>query len=204
MNSCPVHLILFQEFLLFLLPLIPASSIRRNLTRLTTSITLTSISSHLPTTLHSILGVPREELHEPLQDQKKKHGKYWSLPLDQCAICAEAASFTLYVSEARNTFASASPPATSPSTSAFSQPHSAHTGTEAPACPLYIPYRASCGDVYCYHCLVECMLSAADDGEVWECLRCGERVRSADRFVIGTEIEHEWISTTSNVDAKDP
>src|ERR1700722_12066975 len=53
-----VHRILFQEFLLFLLPLIPASSIRRNLTRLTTSITLTSISSHIPTPLHSILGFP--------------------------------------------------------------------------------------------------------------------------------------------------
>lgn len=43
------------------------------------------------------------------------------------------------------------------------------------------PYEAECGDVYCYVC-VESQIKLAE-GEGWDCLRCGRRVRSAKPWV---------------------
>lgn len=57
--------------------------------------------------------------------------------------------------------------------------------SEPPTYPLNIPYIASCGDIYCYYCISERMIRAAEDGESkWECLRCGDLVASAERPTI--------------------
>jgi peroxin-2 len=164
-----------KEFLLFLLPLIPARSIRGRLARLS-SYTLESLASH------PIFSGIREDHFKSLQGKNKKRGKYWSLPLDQCAICAENASFSLSITDSNTTSVSEPSPS---STSTTPQQDSTGSEGEPPAYPLYTPYRASCGDVYCYHCIVECMMRVADEGEeAWECLRCGEGVRQADRFIV--------------------
>lgn len=54
--------------------------------------------------------------------------------------------------------------------------------------PITTPYLASCGHTYCYACLAERMLRAADDSSRgWTCLRCAEEVRSADRYMLENE-----------------
>jgi peroxin-2 len=91
-----------------------------------------------------------------------------------------------------------------PSSSDGPQQNTLNAENDPPAYPLYTPYRASCGDVYCYHCVAERMMRAAEEEEVWECLRCGEGVRSVDRFVVdngnvsdvsGSEFEFSDIVT---------
>ncbi|KAJ7682652.1 Pex12 amino terminal region-domain-containing protein [Mycena polygramma] len=157
----------FTEFLLFLLPLVSARSIRRRIARITSLFTSMSI------------------FRPPRLDAKSVvRGKYWSLPRDQCAICAENASFSLNLAEPTNAFTSLA----APSLAHASSPESTTPGSvsEPPLYPLHTPYLASCGDVYCYHCIAERMMRAADDddGQKWECLRCGQRVESADRLVV--------------------
>lgn len=39
------------------------------------------------------------------------------------------------------------------------------------------PYEADCGDVYCYVCIISQIKLA--EGEGWDCLRCGQRVKHA-------------------------
>jgi peroxin-2 len=110
-------------------------------------------------------------------------GKYWTLPQDQCAICAENASFSLNPSEPTNAFTTLTAlPLANTSSPENTTPG---TDTESPLHPIHTPYLASCGDIYCYHCIAERMMRAADeeDGQKWECLRCGQRVESADRLV---------------------
>lgn len=55
---------------------------------------------------------------------------------------------------------------------------------EVPPFPIYTPYITSCGHVYCYHCIAERMMRTADEGldSGWQCLRCAESVKSADRL----------------------
>lgn len=122
-------------------------------------------------------GVKPNNSHER-QTTEARRGTFWSLSRDQCAICAENASFSGNLSGHGNTFASlSSAPQRQPSlTSQDSLP------SEPPTYPLNIPYTASCGDTYCYYCISERMIRATEDGESkWECLRCGEFVTSAER-----------------------
>ncbi|KAF7301792.1 hypothetical protein MIND_00744900 [Mycena indigotica] len=154
----------FTEFLLFLLPLLNAKSLRRRLSRLKTTLT----PSFLRGTTESKL--------------KTTRGKYWSLPQDQCAICAENASFNLNLADPTNALTSLT---TSVGPSEDGEP---------PLYPIYTPYVASCGDVFCYHCIAERIMRAADeeDGQKWECLRCGQPVESADRLIVEpTGSDHE-------------
>jgi len=165
----------FTEFLLFLLPLISARSVRRRFSRLTSHLNIpTSILSFV----RSILGISSKM--ERQEETMSKRGKYWGLPRDQCAICVENASFSLNLSEPVNAFTSltmASGASMDPSSDPMSEP---------PAHPLNTPYITSCGHVYCYHCLAEQVVRTADDGVDeggWECLRCGEGVKGAERWI---------------------
>ncbi|KAJ6515746.1 Pex12 amino terminal region-domain-containing protein [Mycena sanguinolenta] len=184
----------FTEFLLFLLPLVNARSLRRRLARVASSLTPTSISSlFLP---------PR-----PSDEKHAARGKYWSLPQDQCAICAENASFSLNLSEPTNAFTTLAAPSL---THTAPENTTAGSDTEPPLYPIHTPYVASCGDVYCYHCIAERMMRAADeeDGQKWECLRCGQRVESADRLVAevgsaGSELSGSDYDFSSDLDVTD-
>ncbi|KAJ7068411.1 Pex12 amino terminal region-domain-containing protein [Mycena amicta] len=153
----------FTEFLLFLLPLISARSVRRRLGRVKSAFMSTFPRAH---------GDAKSQV---------TRGKYWSLPHNQCAICAENASFNLNLAEPTNALTSL--------TTSINPPEEG----EPPLYPIYTPYIASCGDVFCYHCIAERMMRAADEehGHKWECLRCGQSVESADRLTVestGSEI----------------
>lgn len=68
-------------------------------------------------------------------------------------------------------------------------PRSSNTSSddEPPAHPIYSPYITSCGHIYCYHCVAERLIRTADEAEDdlgWECLRCGDNVKSADRYIV--------------------
>uniref|UniRef100_A0A0W0EZI3 RING-type E3 ubiquitin transferase (cysteine targeting) n=1 Tax=Moniliophthora roreri TaxID=221103 RepID=A0A0W0EZI3_MONRR len=153
----------FTEFLLFLLPLINSRKMQRRLSRITSS-------------LSSLIGFSRSTRSL----ERTKRGKYWSLPDNQCAICAENASFNLDPTNPSNAFTSF--------TEHMLQNSNQNPDTEAPAHPIYTPYITSCGHVYCYACIAERMLRVADEGEThaWECLRCAETVTSANRFAVET------------------
>ncbi|KAN0097471.1 Pex2 / Pex12 amino terminal region domain containing protein [Tylopilus felleus] len=150
----------FTEFLLFSLPLINTRSVQRRVTRLISRLTLPAILSNTPK------GAPRSYL--------RKHGKYEALPEDQCAICAQNASYSLDLSytDALSTV------------SATEGALETTRDDEVPRFPIYTPYITSCGHVYCYHCIAERMMRTADEGldSGWECLRCAENVKSADRL----------------------
>lgn len=151
-----------QEFLLFLLPLINTRSVQRRVTRLISRLTLPEI---LPST--SPKGAPRS--------YPRKHGKYEALPVDQCAVCAENASYTLNLGYTADALSTAS---------VTGGALEATRDDEAPPFPIYTPYITSCGHVFCYHCIAERMMRTADEGldSGWECLRCAESVKSADRL----------------------
>ncbi|KAK2466317.1 hypothetical protein APHAL10511_001959 [Amanita phalloides] len=179
----------FTEFLIFLLPLINTRGIRRRLHRLLSS-TSASFRFYLSSIGHVNHNSPREH-----QGMTRKRGKFWSLPRNQCAICAENASVNFNLSEPANVFSSLA---------AFPQQElspSLQSGTDSgpPTHPLTVPYIVSCGDMYCYHCISERMIRAAEDGDSkWECLRCGELVFSAERFSVDVE-----GNETSNYDFSD-
>lgn len=159
-----------QEFLIFLLPLLHGRSARRRLNKL--------FSYLSPSKLISIIPVVNRPSASSLQKSPlsgaKRRGKFWSLPVDQCAMCAENASLSFNVSE------TATISGTTSRASAAENP-------ELPAYPINIPYIASCGDIYCYSCLTERLMGIADDTDKehgWECLRCTEEVTSANRYEV--------------------
>ena len=118
-----------------------------------------------------------------------QRGKYFALADDQCAICAENASFGLSSLTNAGGSAESNPfsaylqsAATLPSSSSAQDDAAEHAISGPPKQPITTPYRASCGHVYCYVCLSERLLRAADDGDDgWTCLRCGEIVRNCER-----------------------
>jgi len=115
------------------------------------------------------------------KEQTLTKGRYWSLPQDQCAICAENASLNMDLSQPSNAFSYQIPPA---SVSAD------HIESELPAFPIYNPYVANCGHIYCYHCVAERMMQASDAAEDdgrWECLRCRTSVSNAERYTVELE-----------------
>ncbi|EGN93005.1 hypothetical protein SERLA73DRAFT_190126 [Serpula lacrymans var. lacrymans S7.3] len=162
----------FTEFLLFLLPLVSARSLQRRLSRLSSKLALSRfLPSFSPTSL--------------AREKPQKRGKYWTLSNDQCAICAENASFNLNLSDSANALTSLTTASPFSNTSDSSSTSQAAAEDEVPPYPIYTPYITSCGHIYCYHCIAERMIRTADEGLDdlgWECLRCAENVRGADRW----------------------
>ncbi|KAF8974447.1 Pex12 amino terminal region-domain-containing protein [Flammula alnicola] len=173
----------FTEFLLFLLPLISARTIRRRIYRITSLLSPTFLYSLLP--FRNLLGL--QPIVKKGLSTTQKRGKFWALPQDQCAICAENAQFSLNVSEPTNLFTSSS-------------------ATDPPAHPIYNPYQTSCGHIYCYHCVAERIIRTAeeaDDELGWECLRCGEEVKEAHRYtvdIIESELSESDYEFSSDLD----
>lgn len=112
-------------------------------------------------------------------------GPYWSLSEDQCAICAENAAYNLNFADPSNALTALSSVATN------LVPEHDPDGDEPPRFPITIPYITTCGHVYCYYCIADRMLRVADegDGEVpgWECLRCTQVVKDAERVEMEVE-----------------
>lgn len=167
-----------QEFLLFLVPLISARTIRRKFYRLNTLLSSISLFPFAP--FRKLLGLQpnaKKGLSSP-----QKRGKFWALSEDQCPICFENAQFNLNISEPTNLF-----------TSLAANPTSEQSSEEPPTHPIYNPYQISCGHIYCYHCIAERVMRTVDeanDESGWECLRCGEEVREAHRYTVDI-IENE-------------
>ncbi|KAF5363644.1 hypothetical protein D9756_000498 [Leucocoprinus leucothites] len=175
----------FTEFLLFLLPLLHTRTVRRRVYRILSFLNPSNLALLVPASIIPRIGFPDSQ---KTSLTAKKRGKFWSLPVDQCAICAENASFSLNVSSPTNMFTALVPQTTS---SAEGSEH------EPPAYPINIPYVASCGDIYCYSCIAERLMKAADDLDKehgWECLRCTEEVTSVDRY----EVEVQGIESGSD------
>ncbi|KAL5527436.1 hypothetical protein ACEPAG_6227 [Sanghuangporus baumii] len=170
----------FTEFLLLFLPVFSSRAFRRAYNHVTSRMRSLNWSSILHS---SSASGSRGSSQGSFQ-----RGKFFGLPENQCAICADNASFGLSslpsasVSSESNTFAAyLESAATVPSTS------SEQSGAEGmedvpPNYPITTPYRASCGHIYCYVCLSEKLLRAVDDGDDgWTCLRCLETVHSCER-----------------------
>lgn len=155
----------FTEFLLFLLPIINTRSMRRKLSK---NLSKIQFSALLPQ------GLRVQPPNELVTITTTKRGRYFLLPENQCAICAEDASMDLSLLKEIN--------------SSNQQLHANPTVTgdkasEIPAYPINTPYKASCGHVYCYVCIADRLLRAVDEGEnYWECLRCDEKVYNAGRW----------------------
>lgn len=165
-----------QEFLVFLLPLLPHRKLRRLTGTAANAILhpLTAILTLVPAPARAVFGF---DPHPKQSDvQLNRRGKFARLPEDECAICYEnATATTLGIADPNSAlaFASVQPPVS----------HRVERRDEPPAHPLTTPYRTSCGHIYCYTCIAEKMLRAADEGEgPWECLRCAERILGAERF----------------------
>ncbi|RDX55685.1 peroxisomal biogenesis factor 2 [Lentinus brumalis] len=188
----------FTEFLLFLLPLINTRALRRQLMSLTSRMTLAAI---LPSPLRNAVGLS----DTTLSDKTTRRGKYWALPADQCAICADNASTNMNFSDPANALSSLG--VVSPYTTAGSSNAADPDDPDyVPQFPIHTPYGTSCGHVYCYYCLTERMMRAADErsgvgpkGAQWECLRCAEGVAAADRL----EAQAEGPEYESGVDDGD-
>ncbi|KAF6762348.1 peroxisomal biogenesis factor 2 [Ephemerocybe angulata] len=166
----------FTEFLLFLLPLIDAKTVRKRVYRLGGWLSPQSLLTLLPEKPLARLGIT---LSQQSSASLKKQGKYANLAENECAICLENASFNLNPSDPSNAF----------TTIAATPVHSDNPDAQddVPSHPIHIPYITSCGHLYCYYCLAERMVQVADgedEERAWECLRCGEEVKQADRYSV--------------------
>jgi peroxin-2 len=123
-------------------------------------------------------------------------GKYFNLPANECAICADSAAFDV------TRLTSSGPVATLSSTTASSSTDkhavSSSEDENPPSYPLNTTYLTSCNHAYCYICLSDAMLRARDDGRSpWECLRCGQPVVWSERA------EADVSTGTENTDSMD-
>lgn len=190
-----------QEFLLFLLPLINTRALRRWLSRAFAQV---SFSSILPAPIRSLVGLTSDS--QPQGGAREHRGKYWSLPLDQCAICAEDAATAMNLADPSKTLTSLANNYSTVSVPTEPPIESDNVEEEPPPYPIYNPYFASCGHSYCYVCLAGRMMRAADDrtgvgpgGTRWECLRCGDGVTVVDRVETEVEeVESDFGSTSMN------
>jgi len=224
---------LFQEFLIFVTPLLNARKVRRRLARffskaIDPSVLLpASVLARLPSAGASSPSPPAGDPSASEPQQEGRRGKYWALSSDQCAICAENASYDIaHLSAAADSTARTLAAETPSNSSAYgytpiswyavraSRPHHASESQGVnslgganttdkdlvdadavpdanmpPPFPITTPYRASCGHAYCYFCLSEKIIHFSvgndndeDDG-YWECLRCEQRVTSAERVL---------------------
>ncbi|KIY49343.1 hypothetical protein FISHEDRAFT_41257 [Fistulina hepatica ATCC 64428] len=153
----------FTEFLMFLLPLLNRRSLQHRLRQaVTEGLSRLLLAFRLRNPNNA--GVP---------SQSRKRGRFWALSEDNCAICAD------------NTPSIGDRLADSSHTPYTSSTVDQYGGESIPEFPLSVATIASCGHIYCYHCLAEQMMRAADEGLAgrgWECLRCAEYVKSAERF----------------------
>ncbi|KAG8820392.1 peroxisome assembly protein (Peroxin-2) [Serendipita sp. 399] len=146
----------FTEFLLFLLPIINTTALRRRLTKSITNLSWKTL-------------VPRQLRGRGLIDNDvrpaQRLGRYHRLPESDCAICAEDASMDLgLLEDAKDAFTS------SASEEPVRSDHLLTESTSVRGYPINIPYP-------------DRLLRAADEGErYWECLRCEERVYQATRW----------------------
>jgi len=158
---------------MFLLPLLPHRKLRRATGTAAGVIMhpLDTLSSLIPASASSALGLGTSVGSGRTDAQSLRRGKFAHLPEDECAICYESATPTLNIADDIQ----------SQLTSDLS--HATTRKGEPPAHPLVTPYRTSCEHVYCYTCVAEKMIRAADEGGgPWECLRCGKPVLGAERF----------------------
>jgi len=165
-----------QEFLLFLLPLISPKTIRRRLYRIASSFSPALFYNLLPFNKSS-----ESRLIKAVGSVQQRRGKFWALSDDQCAICAENATFSLHLSEPTNLFTNLAVD----SVGANSSDPTSYT--DDPKHPICTPYQTSCGHIYCYHCIAERIMRTADefdDDQRWACLRCGEKVTEAHRYTV--------------------
>ena len=161
-----------------------------------------TLASLLPAPVRTLVGASSSPDAE--SEKRTRRGKYWSLPSDQCAICADNASTNLNFSNPANALTSLS--ALPPYTAAGPSPSDPDDPDYVPQFPIHSAYVTSCGHVYCYYCLTERMMRTADErsglgpkGMLWECLRCTEPVVAADRL----EAEAEGPEYESGVDDDD-
>jgi len=190
----------FTEFLLFLLPLINTRALRRRISRVYSQISLSSI---FPSPVRKLLGVASK--NGQTEGSHVRKGKYFALPLDQCAICYEDAASNLDLAHPSNALGSLSTPTYS-SASTNPPEESNNAAEEAPPHPITTPYITSCGHIYCYVCLSSRMMRTADDrmgvgpgGTQWACLRCGEGVTAVERVEMEVaETESEFGSMSMN------
>ncbi|EUC67429.1 peroxisomal biogenesis factor 2 [Rhizoctonia solani AG-3 Rhs1AP] len=149
----------FTEFLLFILPLIDMRALKRRLLQASASLQPMSYLP-IPSYFRHMLGLSKDKASNL---EREHRGPYWSLSTSECAICAEEAATTVAHMIA-------------PDASERSQELAASEKwmpEAAPTHPLNTPYITSCGHVYCYVCVADRVLRAADDGGgLWECLRC--------------------------------
>ncbi|KAF9651226.1 hypothetical protein BDM02DRAFT_3110939 [Thelephora ganbajun] len=177
----------FTEFIIFILPLINTRILRRRLARLAAQMKPISLTSLLPFQ-SKLLPIPLHNDDGPAPTETK--GPYWSLSEDQCAICAEDASYNLNFADSSNALTALS------SVAPNLTPEHDSDSNEPPRFPITIPYITTCGHVYCYYCIADRMLRVADegDGEVpgWECLRCTRVVKDAER--VEMEVEESSVA----------
>ncbi|KZP00013.1 hypothetical protein CALVIDRAFT_595441 [Calocera viscosa TUFC12733] len=148
------------EFLLFLVPLVDVAALRRRLRQYLFSLRK---SPYLPSPVRTLL--ERDSTSTSSEGEQK--GPYATLPSNECAICARRAALPNLPYPLANQLAASS----------------IIVGASVPTYPVQTPYVASCGHVYCYVCLTEQMVAAADEGEEgWSCLRCNKVVKSAARL----------------------
>ncbi|KAI0068815.1 hypothetical protein BV25DRAFT_1792517 [Artomyces pyxidatus] len=180
----------FTEFLIFLLPLLPHRTLRRAVSTTLAAIThpLTTLPTLLPARAHSLLGLASPDSGSEDRRVPQRRGIYWHLPENECAVCYENSSLSLHLADAPNAFTQASvyTPAAPAASSVPTE------SDEPPTHPVTTPYRTTCGHTYCYACVAEKMLRAADEGGgPWECLRCAEPVRRVERVRVD---EMYWTS----------
>jgi len=161
----------FTEFLLFVLPLLPRRTIRRATSTALTAATfpMTALFMLLPSQARNS-HLLQSRFGDGNSKSKSRHrGPYQHLPDAECAICRENTDFRFDVNVQL-------------STTILAQNAPIDTNAEAPTHPILTPYRTSCGHVYCYVCVADKLLRAADEGtDSWTCLRCAEPVRRIER-----------------------
>lgn len=156
---------------------------------------LDTLSRVLPAPAKSALGISSSSDLPEDDPSSPKRGPFFNLPENECAIYAENAALNLDISNPAASMAQASSQVAY--SMASTQGPSRHSSTSAhddtdepPPHPLNTPYRTSCGHVYCYVCISDKMLRAADEaGPPWDCLRCREAVRGAERV----KVQEHWI-----------
>jgi peroxin-2 len=156
---------------LFVLPLIDTRSLRRGFIQAWNLWIPGLFGVLLPTPIQGVFGFASTKLSTLNQSGL---GPYANLPMDQCAICAQSASFdpsTLTSLNASNTSATVPDAQTSQDDLGASPVH-----------PLNTPYITSCGHTYCYVCVSTAILRTANDEDIpWACIRCSKPVQWIER-----------------------
>jgi peroxin-2 len=138
----------FTEFLLFLLPLVGISRWRRILSR---------TFRKLKTSFLALLG--RSSKSSPDDDEERKSGELAFLPERTCAICYRDQN-----------------PTTQSEADIMASSAGGGGVVGSAATDITNPYEAAgCGCIYCFACLAQRI--ANEEGEGWNCLRCGEIVK---------------------------